>query len=550
MEQSSFAEKEFRYYSSTESLQSPLTPKGGVVVKSGDKCVAPAKSKPKKRICVGDGLDSPQGLDHVEWSQESFAVDELSAMFKDRYPIMLRVTQGYSGKSGVEYAADMVLQVHSSAFQKRVLAIDALNRVISIPVDYPANVQVLEKKTNRVPCSLHDVLRTTSMPFTGRVTGWVNEGKTRPGLDVIHLELKFIKVIESPFLLGNAIIDGWIDQMEIIVIPSILGLEFSVGLGLRGAGDEEWKEYKCMFERTIRHLKFENVRGFKEAVEVPYTQDINMNNNQHEAGNKVYENLQNNVPMSSANQQRDHIYENLKGKKSTGGSSNYETRHSTFSTTTNCSEANITQMFDSVLKTAENEERKLIQKSKPSVAVPTAVPTSQSVKDIAKRMERSAETPKAVVSPTVQEPKGPPQHVTSVNVRNEEGIKYRKPSKNQNKDARSTLDVSVVGEEEKRKYEAVAKLRPLSKEYVLSGTGIQNVDDIPDELYDLTVEDVCACLQLLNMADHSSDFRKKQVDGGLLMGLDENVLQKEFHFSPFNASKLLRFTRGWRPKFV
>ena len=76
-----------------------------------------------------------------------------------------------------------------------------------------------------------------------------------------------------------------------------------------------------------------------------------------------------------------------------------------------------------------------------------------------------------------------------------------------------------------------------------------SMEDIPSELDSLSVEQVCECLSHLNMDMYIKEFRRQQVDGNLLRGLNENLLQKDFSFTEFNASKLMRFVRGWRPRF-
>lgn len=79
-------------------------------------------------------------------------------------------------------------------------------------------------------------------------------------------------------------------------------------------------------------------------------------------------------------------------------------------------------------------------------------------------------------------------------------------------------------------------------------SSIRTVDDVPESTDSLTVADVSQCLRLLNMEAHVATFENHQVDGGLLCSLSEKVLCDDFQLTPFNASKLLRFARGWRPK--
>ena len=79
-------------------------------------------------------------------------------------------------------------------------------------------------------------------------------------------------------------------------------------------------------------------------------------------------------------------------------------------------------------------------------------------------------------------------------------------------------------------------------------SNIRTMDDVPEVTQSLTVADVAQCLRLLNMEAHVTTFENHQVDGALLCSFSQKVLCDDFRMNPFNASKLLRFARGWRPK--
>ena len=79
---------------------------------------------------------------------------------------------------------------------------------------------------------------------------------------------------------------------------------------------------------------------------------------------------------------------------------------------------------------------------------------------------------------------------------------------------------------------------------------LTTIEDIPEDTDKLTVEQLCDCLTLLSMNVHITKFREKQIDGALLSGIKESILISEFGFTDFQASKLMRFMRGWRPKLV
>jgi len=65
------------------------------------------------------------------------------------------------------------------------------------------------------------------------------------------------------------------------------------------------------------------------------------------------------------------------------------------------------------------------------------------------------------------------------------------------------------------------------------------------------VEEVLQCLRWLNLHKHVETFRTEQIDGELLMSVDQQVLIEELGFKRFDAIKLEKFARhGWRPKLV
>ena len=71
---------------------------------------------------------------------------------------------------------------------------------------------------------------------------------------------------------------GWIDQSDIAVIPSFLGLRFEVAIGMHGATEEEWEDYHSMFSRSVRHLviKIMEMKGFQGNHFMTYTSIYNL----------------------------------------------------------------------------------------------------------------------------------------------------------------------------------------------------------------------------------------------------------------------------------
>jgi hypothetical protein len=69
---------------------------------------------------------------------------------------------------------------------------------------------------------------------------------------------------------------------------------------------------------------------------------------------------------------------------------------------------------------------------------------------------------------------------------------------------------------------------------------------IPTKLSSLTVEGVGRLLTSLNMTCYAGNFQEEQIDGEILMELDETAL-KSLDLKPFHVRKLIKVIAGWRP---
>ncbi|XP_066922826.1 sterile alpha motif domain-containing protein 15-like [Clytia hemisphaerica] len=76
-----------------------------------------------------------------------------------------------------------------------------------------------------------------------------------------------------------------------------------------------------------------------------------------------------------------------------------------------------------------------------------------------------------------------------------------------------------------------------------------SVHQSTNEIATWDMEDVASCLSDLLLTNYIEVFSDSQVDGQLLLDLDESVL-KDLGLSPFEARKLRKFVFGWRPDTV
>ena len=70
----------------------------------------------------------------------------------------------------------------------------------------------------------------------------------------------------------------------------------------------------------------------------------------------------------------------------------------------------------------------------------------------------------------------------------------------------------------------------------------------PEKLNSLNVDEVAQCLEALNMQQYVERFKSEQVDGEILMALNERVLATSLGMEELHRLKLTKFVNGWRPK--
>ncbi|XP_031574528.1 uncharacterized protein LOC116308280 [Actinia tenebrosa] len=73
---------------------------------------------------------------------------------------------------------------------------------------------------------------------------------------------------------------------------------------------------------------------------------------------------------------------------------------------------------------------------------------------------------------------------------------------------------------------------------------------IPEDLKSLTVEEVANCLSLLHMDMYTEKFKEEQIDGDMLVELNEEMLEQSLGVTnKLHQKKLMKVIReGWRPK--
>jgi len=162
--------------------------------------------------------------------------------------------------------------------------------------------------------------------------------------------------------------------------------------------------------------------------------------------------------------------------------------------------------------------------------------TKFNVRDDSARVTPAARPPIVVVSP---QPTVPPATLPSRVNRTQSSSQAARPG--------STAHARIAGRPSDRPTQTPAQVRPIRT--VPPTVGGPDTDITRKDVRELSTEEVSACLKLLKMSEHVGDFADKEVDGEMLSCLDETILVDEFHFSGFNAIKLMKFVKeGYVPR--
>ena len=72
----------------------------------------------------------------------------------------------------------------------------------------------------------------------------------------------------------------------------------------------------------------------------------------------------------------------------------------------------------------------------------------------------------------------------------------------------------------------------------------RSLTDVPADVRTVTTEQLASCMRMLKIPEHCiCAFREKDVDGDILVSIDETILVEEFKFGRFDAIKLMKFAK-------
>ena len=89
---------------------------------------------------------------------------------------------------------------------------------------------------------------------TGRIFTSLAPSRQTPWYTAYIRQFRIISRYLSWKLIQDCLfIPGWLNSAEDLIIHEELRPTFHVAVGLRGASEEEWTDYRGMFSRAVRH---------------------------------------------------------------------------------------------------------------------------------------------------------------------------------------------------------------------------------------------------------------------------------------------------------
>ncbi|CAH1246223.1 GAREM2 [Branchiostoma lanceolatum] len=495
-------------------------------------------------------------LENVGWSPRRYTLREF--LRSCALPKIVKVTQGHYGNADIEQLAlDQVIRIHKEHTQRRVVANDKHGRHLSIPLNYQSVLfERVRRETDKrqkkaaaadelpaaFPMTIADVVAQYPLPVLVKIHRSeelrfsVDNRKQVPRFDVIELT----DLQDETYLLGNTINNGLLSK-SVLVIPMFMKLELAVADGLVGGDDDQWLELVGRYDRTVvRCVDFEQACGNRDILMYP--------SRLVEARQHVLEDIEPHVlkihplstdktlwprPLSDSETQfNTHRVRHRHNPEAKGPASPVLSWPMTVSVRGN---------QRSRRKEAEDEKS---QRRVSADLLSTNDEEAPAADDLMVPEEKTRYRQAPEGGPR-QDLAKPRENVTASTGQRE---RRKTPSQDPQQTSATTRTAALKPriKEPKQEYEhpPSAPIKPspaLTAKYA-------GLSEVPEDTTALNVDDLSDCLRLLKLDSFVNVFKEEMIDGKLLMDLDRRMLINDLGMNEFQATKLLRFQRGWRPK--
>ncbi|XP_078659906.1 uncharacterized protein LOC144904680 [Branchiostoma floridae x Branchiostoma belcheri] len=493
-------------------------------------------------------------LEYVSWSPRRYTLREF--LRSCALPKIVKVTQGHYGNADIEQLAlDQVIRIHKEHTQRRVVANDKHGRHLSIPLNYqsvlfervrretdkrPRKSAGTEELPAAFPMTIADVVAQYPLPVLVKIHRSeelrfsVDNRKQVPRFDVIELT----DLQDETYLLGNTINNGLLSK-SVLVIPMFLKLELAIAEGLVGGDDDQWLELVGRYDRTVvRCVDFEQACGNRDILMYP--------SRLVEARQHVLEDIEPHVlkihPLSND--------KTLWPRPLSDSETQFNTqrvRHRQSPEAKGPASPVLSWPMTVSVRGNQRSRRKEVpedEKSQRRASADLLSANDEGAPGAADDLVVSEEKARYRQAPEG----GPTRQDVAKNVAGQRERRRTPSQEPQPVSATSTRTAALKPriKEPKQEYEhpPSASIKP-SPAPTTRYTGLS---EVPEDTTALNVDDLSECLRMLKLDSFVNVFKDEMIDGKLLMDLDRGMLINDLGMNEFQATKLLRFQRGWRPK--
>ncbi|XP_063418200.1 uncharacterized protein LOC134700987 isoform X3 [Mytilus trossulus] len=524
--------------------------------------VPSTKEQPTRREHEAEMVDV-----EFETAKEDYSARSFYEHYKDNLPQMVMVTQGYMGEGIFEtFDRGQVFRIQTYSTQKRVVAVvvsgekgmyGLQGRKISIPANYDVTFHIMKHgKPKGKSIRLKEILEHKELPIEVQISAhedqYADQQHLGPLLRTGLFTLRLLNTYDDFFLLGNAICDGNL-YGSVTAVPAYLpDLQFSIVKSIKGCTGEQYLHFLSVTDQFVKdNITFDQTFGNTDIAlyspeqahaEESYSYispceyynigDLLRNNKaepvvkRQKQTDKVYEVIR--ASTISMNQQESQYEVTIFGEK-TGSTSNPKFDPNIIKDAKK--QLRNTGSFGLPRKNQNQGENN--NEDQKSFADSGNTLLSSKTKDQQKQSETSVKQGKVAL-----ENKSDTKNTDSFS----NLTRRPKPTS-----PHTSTDVPPRIPERRSIVENIGLVRPSPSTKPATTTVQRSQTSEPEVVVDvasLTIEDVSEWLKKLKLDKYSGVFEENQVDGCILMSIDEDMLKEDFHMSRFEVMKLMKFVRN------
>lgn len=529
-------------------------------------------------MSIGEALLWTTGVELDPMTMKQFV-----SRYRNKLPVVVSVVDGYFGCYGQEIGSNETYWINSIARQKRILVRDRCSRCFSIPLDYKIMFHIATdtNQMSKTVMPLRDAmaaLDASTPQLSVRKLLLHNDQAVTVGFGAKRTKfgrlgvLEVVDTYELEYLLARSIYDDNLDS-RILPIPVFMDLTFSVAIGCRHGSEQEFHDWKTQisviensFKQQDAHALCNEIIFFDQkpdeeldegSYEYMRPMDVICADEEHDyepiaAGDKhLFDELAAHDAVAIAS--LDDAVASLElidasfpespttthGRRPedepTGLLPYPPLRPGALGGGENAISRSMRQFRRSHSNRSFVDDSSTTTTSPPPPPVPVrqqlraAPPLGRRIKSRSNPSTPRSSPPPPPLPRHLHSPPPPPPK--------------RSPLVASGRSSVPAAKSTTAGVASASASSAAAGAKCHLRDYLFAS-------DVPRDVDFATVSksDLAHCLCLLNMWSFAQTFEERDVDGKLLLALNEDALTAEFGFKPSDARKLMKFAKHrWRP---